>query len=34
MKTFQGQTFNLKSHQIEDKFTSLTFPNLAYRVEF
>ena len=34
MKTFQGQTFNLKTHEIEDKFTSLTFPNIAYRIEF
>ena len=34
MKTFQGQTFDLRSHEIVDKFTSLTFPNIAYRVEF
>ena len=34
MKTFQGQTFDLKTHEIIDKFTSLTFPNIAYRVEF
>ena len=34
MKTFQGQTFDLKTHEIVDKFTSLTFPNIAYRVEF
>jgi hypothetical protein len=34
MKTFQGQTFNLKTHEIVDKYTSLTFPNIAYRVEF
>ena len=34
MKTFQGQTFDLRTHEIVDKFTSLTFPNVAYRVEF
>ena len=34
MKTFQGQTFNLRTHEIVDKYTSLTFPNIAYRVEF
>ena len=34
MKTFQGQTFDLRTHEIADKFTSLTFPNIAYRVEF
>ncbi len=34
MRTFQGQTFDLRSHEVVDKFTSLTFPNIAYRVEF
>jgi hypothetical protein len=34
MKTFQGQTFDLRTHEIVDNFTSLTFPNIAYRVEF
>ena len=34
MKTFQGQTFDLRTHENVDKFTSLTFPNIAYRVEF
>ncbi|MBR0390686.1 MAG: hypothetical protein IJK37_11360, partial [Prevotella sp.] len=34
MKTFQGQTFDLHTHKTVDKFTSLTFPNIAYRVEF
>ena len=34
MRTFQGQTFDLRTHEIVDKFTSLTFPNIAYRVEF
>ena len=34
MKTFQGQTFDIRSHEIVDKFTSLSFPNIAYRVEF
>ncbi len=34
MRTFHGQTFDLKSHEVVDKYTSLTFPNIAYRVEF
>ena len=34
MRTFQGQTFNLETHKIVDYYTSLTFPNIAYRVEF
>ena len=34
MRTFHGQTYNLETHEIVDKFTSLTFPNIAYRVEF
>lgn len=32
--TFQGQTFNLRTHEPVEQFTSLTFPNIAYRVEF
>ena len=34
IRTFQGQTFDLETHEIEDLFTSMTFPNIAYRVEF
>ena len=34
MRTFHGQTYNLETHEIVDEFTSLTFPNIAYRVEF
>lgn len=34
MRSFQGQTFDIRSHELVDKFTSLTFPNIAYRVEF
>ena len=34
MRTFQGQTFDLHTHELVDQFTSLTFPNIAYRVEF
>ena len=34
MKTFQGETFDIRTHEIVDEFTSLTFPNIAYRVEF
>jgi hypothetical protein len=34
MRSFQGQTFDIRTHNLVDKFTSLTFPNIAYRVEF
>ena len=34
MRSFHGQTFDLKTHELVDKYTSLTFPNIAYRVEF
>lgn len=34
MRTFQGQTVNLKTHELEDKYTELAFPNIAYRIEF
>ena len=34
IRSFQGQTFDIRTHEIVDKFTSLTFPNIAYRVDF
>jgi hypothetical protein len=34
MRSFHGQTIDLRSHEIVNKYTSLTFPNIAYRVEF
>ena len=34
IKTFQGRTVDLKTKTIVDQFTALTFPNIAYRVEF
>lgn len=34
MSSFQGQTIDIRSKKIVDKYTSLTFPNIAYRVEF
>ena len=34
IKTFQGQTYDIRTHQLVDKYTALTFPNIAYRVEF
>ncbi len=34
METFQGQTIDLKTKEIVKKYTSLTFPNIAYRIEF
>ena len=34
LRTFHGQTFDIHTHKVVDKYTSLTFPNIAYRVEF
>ena len=34
MRSFHGQTFDLKTHELVNKYTSLTFPNIAYRFEF
>ena len=34
IKTFQGRTIDLKTNEIVDQFTALTFPNIGYRVEF
>ena len=34
MRSFHGQTFDIRTQELVDKFTSLTFPNIAYRVEF
>lgn len=34
MRSFQGQTFNMHSHELENMYTALTFPNIAYRIEF
>jgi hypothetical protein len=34
IRAFQGQTFNVKSRELENQFTTLTFPNIAYRIEF
>lgn len=34
MRSFHGQTFDIRSKELVEKYTSLTFPNLAYRVEF
>jgi hypothetical protein len=34
MRSFHGQTFDISTHELVDKYTSLTFPNIAYRVEF
>ena len=34
MRSFQGQTFDIHTHEVVEKYTSLTFPNIAYRVEF
>ena len=34
LRTFNGQTFDLRTHELVDQFTSMTFPNIAYRVEF
>jgi len=34
MRTFQGQTIDLRTNDLVDKYTELTFPNIAYRIEF
>lgn len=34
METFQGQTIDLHTKEIVKKYTSLAFPNIAYRIEF
>ena len=34
MRSFHGQTFDLNTHELVNKYTSLTFPNIAYRLEF
>ena len=34
MRSFNGQTFDLKTHELVEHYTSLTFPNIAYRLEF
>lgn len=34
MRSFHGQTFDIRTHKIVNRYTTLTFPNIAYRVEF
>lgn len=34
MSSFNGQTYTLKDHKVKDHYTSLTFPNIAYRYDF
>ena len=34
MRSFHGKTFDLHTHEIVNQYTSLTFPNIAYRIEF
>ena len=34
MRSFHGQTFDIRTHELVNKYTSLTFPNIAYRIEF
>lgn len=34
MKSYHGQTFDIRTREIVEKYTSLTFPNIAYRIEF
>ena len=34
IRSFNGQTFDLRTHEIVNLFTSMTFPNIAYRIEF
>ena len=34
VKSFEGRGFNVRKNKIVDYYTSLTFPNIAYRIEF
>lgn len=34
VKSFEGRGFNRRTNKIVDYYTSLTFPNIAYRIEF
>lgn len=34
MRSFHGQTYDLRTHELKNMYTSLTFPNVAYRLEF
>ena len=34
MRTYNGQTYDMRTHELKSHFTSLTFPNIAYRIEF
>ena len=34
VKSFEGRGFNTRKNKIVDYYTSLTFPNVAYRIEF
>lgn len=34
MRTYNGQTYDIHTHELKSHFTTLTFPNIAYRVEF
>lgn len=34
MRSYHGQTVELGTNAIVDEFTSLTFPNVAYRIDF
>ena len=34
MRSYHGKTYDVRTHDIVDQYTSLTFPNIAYRVEF
>ena len=34
VKSFEGRGFNRRTNKIVDYYTSLTFPNVAYRIEF
>ena len=34
MRSFHGKTYDIRTREIVDQYTSLTFPNIAYRMEF
>jgi hypothetical protein len=34
LRAFNGQTFDIHTHNLKNMYTTLTFPNIAYRIEF
>lgn len=34
MRSFNGQAIDLEKKELSNQYTELTFPNIAYRIEF